>query len=203
MKNYFDEFNKHLLEDDKPSLYFQDLIQSDSFPMEYPFNMISRLIEIDQNKEHHPEGNVWNHTMLVIDEAAKRRDEYENPEVFMWAAFLHDIGKGPTTRIRKGKLVSYDHDKVGARMAKEFLEQFNVDDEFIQEVQALVRWHMQILFVVKDMSFANVKAMEKDISADKVALLGICDRLGRGNDTEEAIKMEEENIKIFLSKIKK
>lgn len=202
MENYFHEFNKHLLEDYKPSLYFQNLIENELFPIEYPFNMISRLIEVEQNREHHPEGSVWNHTMLVIDEAAKRRDKYENPRVLMWAALLHDIGKGPTTKVRKGKLVSYDHDKVGANMAKEFLEQFDVDGNFIQEVVSLVRWHMQILFVVKNMSFANVKAMGEDISVDKVALLGICDRLGRGNGTEEVVKREEENIKLFLKKSK-
>ncbi len=67
----------------------------------------------------------------------------ENPKVFMLAAFLHDIGKPPTTRNRKGKITSYDHDKVGSRMAKEFLQEVHEDNHIIDQVMNLVRWHMQ------------------------------------------------------------
>jgi len=70
MINYFHEFEKHLMEDEKPSEYFNELIKSKKYPMEYPFTMISDLIKTEQNLEYHPEGSVWNHAMLVVDEAA-------------------------------------------------------------------------------------------------------------------------------------
>ncbi len=38
----------------------------------------------------------------------------------MWGALLHDLGKAPTTKIRKGKITSYDHDKVGAELVRNF-----------------------------------------------------------------------------------
>lgn len=198
MNNYFIDFSQHLLEDDKPSEYFQKLINDDKFPRDYPFNMIYDLSKVDQNKEHHPEGSVWNHTMLVIDESAKIRDEYGDPKVFMWAALLHDIGKGPTTRIKKNRIVSYDHDKVGADMARDFLRVFNEDEKFINEVVSLIRWHMQILFIVKGLPFADLQGMDRDIHYEKVALLGLCDRLGRGNWTKESREKEEENIQSFI-----
>ena len=75
----------------------------------------------------------------------------------MWGALLHDLGKAPTTKIRKGKITSYDHDKVGAELCREFLEVFTDDEEFIKQVTALVRWHMQTLFVIKNLPFADVK----------------------------------------------
>lgn len=203
MSNYFIEFEKHLMEDEKPSEYFNNLIGLGTYPKEYPFNMISDLIKTEQNLEYHPEGSVWNHTMMVVDEAATRKNHSENPRVFMWAALLHDIGKGPTTKIRKGKITSYDHDEVGERMAREFLEHFNEDKEFIREVTALVRWHMQILFVVKDMPWQNVEKMDEETSIEEIALLGKCDRLGRGDMNRNNIEKEEKNVKAFLEKSKK
>jgi len=146
--------------------------------------------------------NVWNHTMLVIDEAAKVKSKSSDSRAFMWAALLHDIGKPDTTRIRKGKITSYEHDKLGAKMSKEFLEQFksnvenNVDDKFIEKVASLVRWHMQILFVVKSLPFADINRMKEQAPVCDIALLGLCDRLGRTGANRE----EEENIRIFLEK---
>ena len=94
--------------------------------------MLYQLKRTDQSPLHHPEGNVWNHTLLVLDEAAKVRRISRDPKVFMWAALLHDIGKPETTRIRKGKITAYDHDKAGAELSKEFLRQFSDDAEFYQ-----------------------------------------------------------------------
>ncbi len=186
--------DKHLLEDTKPSEYFEKLDETE-FYSEYPFTMLSNLKNTQQSPTHHPEGNVWNHTMLVIDAAALTKMKSSDVRVFMWAALLHDIGKPDTTRNRKGKITSYDHDKLGAEMTIKFLEQFNEDKAFIEKVAALVRWHMQILFVVKSLPFADVKSMKEQTSVYDVALLGLCDRLGRlGADR----KREEENIRIFL-----
>ncbi len=56
---------------------------------------------------------------------------------------------------------------------------------------------MQILHVVKDMPFANIKVMKEETDINEVALLGFCDRMGRTN-VEQA--KEENNIKIFLQK---
>jgi putative nucleotidyltransferase with HDIG domain len=202
MINYFHEFEKHLMEDEKPSEYFNGLINTKKYPKEYPFTMISDLIKTEQNLEYHPEGSVWNHAMLVVDEAAKRKEYSENPRVFMWAALLHDIGKAPTTKIRKGKITSYDHDEVGEKMAREFLNYFSEDEGFIDAVAALVRWHMQILFVVKNLPYQDIKKMNEDTSIDEVGLLGMCDRLGRGNINPETVEKEEKNVRIFLEKSK-
>lgn len=112
---------------------------------------------------------------------------------------MHDIGKPPTTKVRKGKITSYDHENVGANLAKEFLEEFTTDKEFIEEVCVLIRWHMQILHVVKNLPFANIKKMKEEADVNEVALLGYCDRMGRKNPD---IEKEKENIALFLKKCK-
>jgi len=67
----FNEMEKHLMQDEKPSVYFQRLSNLPWFT-EPPFNMLADLKKTKQNPAFHPEGHVWNHTMLVVDEAAIR-----------------------------------------------------------------------------------------------------------------------------------
>lgn len=191
----FEEINDHLLGDPKPSYFFKNLSGA-MFEAGHPFIMLSRLKEIKQSPQYHPEGNVWNHTLMVLDEAASRKDRASDSRAFMWAALLHDIGKAMTTKVRKGKITAYDHDKVGAEMVRDFLQELE-DELFIFQVAVLVRWHMQILYVAKDMPFANIDAMGNDADIRDVALLGLCDRLGRLGIDRCA---EEKTIDDFLRK---
>lgn len=200
MKEIFTEFDCHLLKDESPSVYFNSLIEHSWFRERYPFRMLAELKDVPQSPEHHPEGNVWNHTMLVIDIAAQKKEESENPRVFMWSALLHDLGKAPTTMIRKGRVTAYDHDKEGKLLSMNFLRKLSDDEDFISKVAQMVRWHMQILFVVKEMPFADINKMITEVSIDEIALLSLCDRLGRGAMTEEIRSGEEENVRLFIKK---
>lgn len=195
----FCTMNQHLLQDDKPSEYLLQISKEPEFN-KYPFNMLLKLKTTEQSKVHHPEGNVWNHTLMVVDEAAKRKTESKDEAVFMWTALLHDIGKPETTKTRKGRITAYNHDKVGAKRAKEFLSALLTDHDFIERVSNLVKYHMQILYVLKDLPFKDLQGMQKDTDFSEVALIGLCDRLGRAGSSE---KEEEENIKLFIEKCKK
>lgn len=200
MINIFEEFENHLMKDEKPSIYFKEIMRNESIVSEYPITLLNALVETPQSPEHHPEGDAWIHTMLVVDNAAKVKDLSENPRTFMWGALLHDLGKAPTTKIRKGKITSYDHDKVGAELCRKFLQEFTDDEEFIKGVTALVRWHMQTLFVIKDLPFGDVRGMASETTIKEIALLSECDRLGRGKLSASKIKEEKENIKAFVRK---
>lgn len=190
------DIEKHLMQDEKPSVFLQQIYHN-SFFKQHPFDMLYNLKITNQSPKHHPEGNVWNHTMLVVNEAAKVKNKSKNPRAFMWAALLHDIGKPSTSKIRKGKITSYDHDKAGARLVKEFLNNFTSDEVFVREVSELVRFHMQILFVAEDMPFADIKGMKRNTDINEIALLGFCDRMGRTNSDR---KKEEANIRRFIEK---
>jgi len=200
MKEKFLEIEKHLLNDEKPSIYLNEQVENGDFD-EYPLSMIKDLLTVEQNPIYHPEGNVFIHAMMVVDEGAIVRERSKDKKAFMWALLLHDLGKKPTTKLRKGKLTSYNHDTVGAKMAREFLEYFNQDEVFINKVISLVRWHMQILFVTKNSRFQNIKQMLEDVDVDEMILVSRCDRLGRGNlnklKREETLK-EVENFKKIL-----
>lgn len=118
----------------------------------------------------------------------------------MWAALLHDIGKPDTTRIRNGRITAYAHDTVGARLAGEFLSVFCDDEQLAEQVTHLVRYHMQILYVVHDLPFQDIDAMNRDTDIREVALLGLCDRFGRGGAQRQE---EEDQVKLFLKQCQK
>ena len=59
---------------------------------------------------------------------------------------------------------------------------------------------MHILYVLKDLQFGNIELMKQKVDLHELALLGLCDRLGRLNPNREE---EGKNIDIFLSKVNK
>jgi len=198
LNDLFKIIDNHLLFDDVPSIFLSQLYSRPEFE-KYPFSMLQKLRSTNQSPIHHPEGNVWNHTLLVVDQAAKQKSESKDAKVFMWAAFLHDIGKPPTTRIRKGKITSYDHDKVGAVLAKDFLSEFTDNLQWIENVCSLIKYHMQILFVINDLPFANVNEIKQNSDIKELALLGLCDRLGRTGANQST---EKDNMQLFIRKCK-
>jgi putative nucleotidyltransferase with HDIG domain len=166
---------------------------------EYPFKMLQMLKKTEQSVKYHPEGNVWNHTLLVLDEAAKVRDQSKDPKALMWAALLHDIGKPGNTRMRKGKITSYDHDKEGAKLCVDFLHAMTEDEDFIQKVADLVRYHMHMLYVLKKLPYSDVENMLQKVDIHEIALLCRCDRLGR---TGADIELEDAEYREFLKNLK-
>lgn len=195
-REIFNEVNEILLKSIKPSEDIKRLIREGKFNKE-PFNMIKKLEKIDQNPKFHPEGSVLNHVLLVVDKASEVKKMSKDEKVFMWSALLHDIGKLTTTRIRKNRITSYNHDIEGEQIGLNFLESVSDDKNFNKEVSKLIKWHMQPLFYDKNLPFFKPQNMLNDVEYKEVALLSFCDRLGRGNLSEETINMEKERIKKF------
>lgn len=197
----FNEITEHLMNDSKPSEYMNHLSEEPGFK-EDPFPMLGKLKTTEQSKQYHPEGNVWNHTMLVVDEAAEVKDSTKNKIAFMWAALLHDIGKPDTTRVRNGRITSYDHDIVGAKLCKKFLSALTQDKQLIEEVSALVRYHMHILYVLKELPYGNIKGLLREVDKNDIALLCLCDRYGRlGVDKEREEKEYRKFLKFLDNKV--
>lgn len=192
-KELFAEIVRHLESDEKPSEYLATLLKEPVF-REEPFRPLFLLSKTEQSPKYHPEGNAWIHALMVVDEAAKVKEKSTRPKDFMIASFLHDIGKPSTTALRKGRITSYGHDEEGELLARKLLEVFLTDKEEIAYITALVRYHMHILFVVKNLPFARTKQMKKEACLEDLALLGYCDRMGRTGANQ---KEEEENVRMF------
>ena len=155
-KEVFVKVDEILLNSPKPSIEIKKLIDEGEFD-EKPFIKIKKLQDVEQNLVHHPEGNVLNHTLMVVDKASEYKEKSKNKRVFMWSALLHDLGKLTTTRVRKGKITAYGHDLQGEILARKFLNQVTDDEKFINEVCILVKYHMQTLFYDKKLPFFREK----------------------------------------------
>ena len=95
---------------------------------------IYEMINVDQIKDYHPEGNVWQHTMETF-KYRKRKDM-----VLSLALLLHDIGKAFTHEFENKRF--YKHAQIGATISKKFLKRLNFSEEIINKVCALVKYHM-------------------------------------------------------------
>ena len=202
LQDKFNEIEKHLLEDDKPSSYLNELKTSGELSVE-PFNWLISLEKIEQSPKHHPEGDVWAHTMMVVDKGISYRDYVEDKKVFMWTLLLHDLGKRSTTKLRNGRWTSYDHDKVGRKDAYDFLSYFNLSEEFKRKVSILVRYHMHLLFIMNKLPYGDIKGMKTEANLHDLSYVFLSDRLGRGEMNKEAIGKVENEVELFRKKFLK
>ena len=107
---------------------------------------VSAMKGVEQPPQFHPEGDVFIHTKLLMD-------KLENPtQVLAFAALLHDVGKPPTFQIREGRIVFYEHSRVGAEMSEKILRRLRFSNDEIEAVKTCVDNHMK---------FANVKEMRE------------------------------------------
>ncbi len=81
-----------------------------------------------QDSTVHPEGDVFTHTGMVLDEARKLIDDLPRPKqiAVMLAALCHDLGKPATTTIEAGKVTAKGHEPVSVRLTEQFLDRLKV-----------------------------------------------------------------------------
>ena len=177
-KNKLREIQKELIICEKPSSYLEEI--KDSL-RNTPLDALLILQNTEQNLKYHPEGNVWNHVMQVIDTAAKVKEFANDKESLMMGALLHDVGKGPTTKKNKqGRWISYNHDVEGVKLAEKILDYYNYENDEKSKILNLIKYHMHHLYIIQDLPFAKTKEMIKDVDLNDMILLFISDRLGRG-----------------------
>jgi len=92
------------------------------------FPELHALSGCPQEPEWHPEGDVWVHTLQVVDEARTRIDDLPRPQhiAVMLGALAHDLGKPPTTAFIDGRIRSMNHEELGVAPATAFLDQLNI-----------------------------------------------------------------------------
>ena len=141
------EIEKLLLLAERPSLGFQWLQKLTA--LERLFPEIASLIDVPQDPEWHPEGDVYIHTLLTIDRAHELIEGLSYPRrvTVMLAAVAHDFGKPPTTAFLEGRWRSRGHEEAGVGPTESFLNRLNVHTiegyDVRSQVIALVREHLK------------------------------------------------------------
>ena len=173
------ELEKALLKSDKPSVFFEIMRRVNGLSVW--FSEVEALIGIEQNPYHHSEGDVWVHTMMVLDVAVRYRDRVKNPLGFMISAITHDFGKAVCTERINGEIHAYGHETKGLPLVESFMKRLTNEKGLIEYVLNLSEYHMKpnALAVFN----SSIKATNKlyDSTDDPIGLIyiAISDGLGK------------------------
>lgn len=191
----YGELEKALLKSDKPSIFFE-YAKEIGFLKDI-FSPMDKLIDLKQNPIYHPEGDVWKHTMMVIDEAASLKDKSNYLVAFMLASVCHDLGKINTTQIlENGNIVSYHHEK-DMEIIDCFLKNITNNKDLIDSVKLLVKNHMRPNIIASDESSdKSIRKLIVDTSGKLVnihdaILISKADRLGRTINNISSEELED------------
>ena len=153
------------------------------------FSELKALIGVEQNPRFHAEGDVWTHTMMVINEAAKLRRETAEPEGeavasplgFMLAAVTHDFGKAITTEVKNGVIHAYDHETKGLPLIETFLKRLTNETKLIEYVLNLSEYHMKpnVVAGVKSSVKTTNKMYDQSVDPEALIRIGSADALGK------------------------
>lgn len=98
---------------------------------------IDALHGMEQPPKYHPEGDVFEHTMLMLGRAA-----WKTPAL-MWSVLLHDAGKAVTQTWKDGVPHFYGHEEIGSRIARDVMTRLHFSNAMIETVVSAVRNHMR------------------------------------------------------------
>jgi predicted kinase len=166
-----------------------------------------RLESTTQEKEYHAEGNVWIHTILVVESLLEDADytalDWDKQKILLLAAVLHDIAKPFCTRIEDGIITSPNHSVKGEIEARKLIYKYGFMNEIIgklsfaerEQVCSLVRYHgLPLLFMEKfDMQRAVFKA-SLEINLEYLYMIAKADVKGRYSKYNES---SLETIELF------
>jgi poly(A) polymerase len=99
---------------------------------------ISAMKGVQQPPQFHPEGDVFVHTLLLLDNLPD-----PCPPALAWGALLHDVGKPPTFRVAPDRIRFDGHVEVGVKMAEEICKRLRFSGDDVEQVLALVDHHMR------------------------------------------------------------
>jgi poly(A) polymerase len=99
---------------------------------------VARMKGVEQPPQFHPEGDVWVHTLGLLDQL-----EAGCPLTLAWGALLHDVGKPPTFRRAPDRIRFDGHVEVGVAMGAEICRRFRFSNDETRQILALIENHMR------------------------------------------------------------
>ncbi len=99
---------------------------------------IKKMQGVDQPPQYHPEGDVWVHTLMLLEGLPPNCSK-----TLALGALLHDVGKPPTFRRAPDRIRFDQHAEIGTKMAEEICRRFRLSNDETEQVCALVANHMR------------------------------------------------------------
>ncbi len=113
---------------------------------------IPKMHGVEQPPQFHPEGDVWIHTMMLLEQLRAGCSR-----TLAWGALLHDVGKPATFRVAPDRIRFDGHVEVGVAMAHEICRRLNFSNDDTEQIEALVANHMRF----KDVERMKASTLKK------------------------------------------
>jgi poly(A) polymerase len=114
------------------------LLLDESGLLQHVLPEISAMKGVEQPPEFHPEGDVFVHTLLLLDHLPQAC-----PMTLAWGALLHDVGKPATFRVAPDRIRFDDHVGVGVKIGEEICRRLRFSNDETTQILALVENHMR------------------------------------------------------------
>jgi poly(A) polymerase len=140
---------------------------------------VVRMKGLFQGKPMQPEGDLWDHTMLVL-----RLLPPDPPFTLAAAALLHDVGKPLTKALHQGRYSFRNHEQAGAAIADQLGRRLRLSNTERERITWLVAHH-QYLGEAKKLRESKLKRMLAEPGIDELLALHRADALASSGNTEQ------------------
>jgi hypothetical protein len=185
MKNNFFNQLKNAHEKGVYAKFIQDTAQSELF---IAFPALEILSQIPQDPRWHPEGDVWTHTLLVIENLPSNATF-----ALALSALFHDVGKATKTVVHEcGRISALGHEYASKKITSKILDSYEVDLKLKTDVLFLVARHM-----IAHSKDANIKTLRKLVLeadydlVDQLLQHGVADVKGGCGDLTDCHRLRE------------
>jgi len=179
------EVEKLLLHSARPSIGFALALELGVIERVFP--ELVTLVGCPQEPEWHPEGDVWVHTLMVIDQARALNHDLDRVRLatVMLGAICHDLGKPATTAVIDGRIRSIDHEQAGVAPTVSLLDRLNVHTldgfDVRGQVIGLVANHLKpgMFHKAANVGDGAFRRLAQKVDLELLARLARADCLGR------------------------
>ena len=202
-----EEFKKLFLLSQRPSLGIRWLHKIGRLHDVLP--ELAATVGVEQNPEWHPEGDVFEHTMQVIDAAVELIGKYDNEFdklVLMYAALCHDLGKVTTTTEVNGIIKSIGHEKESKTLMRSMMKRITHNIDLMNAVASLVLHHMAPLqFIANNAKLPAYQRLANKLAhnVNMLMLIDLCiaDKRGRNGNGHEPLTCDFPDVELFREKV--
>ena len=177
------EWKKLLLMSKKPSIGFELMRQLGILKSYFP--ELHALIDVPQSPQWHPEGDVWVHTMMCVDEmVALLGDDKKLNLKYMFAILCHDLGKATHTKVDEdGRIRAIGHEEAGLAPTKSLMLRLMDEHDFIESLLPLVEHHLKpSQFYAGKSKASSIRRLATKVNIEELVVVAKADFLGRSTE---------------------